>query len=148
MTETDALAREVPAEAPAAPPEAVTPKSEPDIDALLAEYNAAVPPEPKSEVAETGELDGELQQEAVAALRDMDAGAVPGHVDQRLAELQNRNAELEAHIHREQEAAAFKAFAADLQKQLPDYALPDHAETALMAAAAKNPELTFAWDNR
>jgi hypothetical protein len=125
---------------PATPEPSSAPAPNNDIDDALAEYEAANPP--------PVEVDGEMQDEASAALRDMDASAVSGHADARIAELQNRNAALEAHIHREQESAAFRGFASDLQKQLPEHLPADYAETSLMALGAQNPELAFAWDNR
>jgi hypothetical protein len=115
------------------------------LDDLLQQYDAAV----KQADAGPSAGDGELQQDAIASLlRDMDVSAVPSHADARIAELQNRNAALEAHIHREQETAAFKSFAADLQNQLPETVPPDFAETALKAAAMGNSDLVVAFDLR
>jgi hypothetical protein len=148
MAEVAEQQREEVADTPAAVSSGA-PKADADIDGLLAEYQAATGDTRETQSDTTAnEQDGDLQQEAVAALRDMDASAVSNHADSRLTELQNRNAELEAHIHREQEQAAFRSFAADLQEQLPEHLPPDYAETQLMAEAAKNPELVFAWGHR
>jgi hypothetical protein len=108
-----------------------------DIARSLAEYDAAVKPA-------SNDAESDLQQEAIAALRAMDAPQTEPALDA----LRGENAALRAHITREAEEAEFKQLADSVQKQLPEHLPGDYAQTQLLALAATNPDLIAAFDLR
>jgi hypothetical protein len=109
------------------------------IDSAIAEYDAAVKP-----ASPVNDAEPDLQQEAIAALRAMDAPQTEPALDA----LRGENAALRAHITREADQAEFKQLADSVQRQLPEHLPGDYAQTQLLAMAATNPDLTAAFDLR
>src|SRR5437588_10261744 len=93
--------------------------SDAGMDEAIAEYDAAVKPASNDAEPDAQPTDGDpdLQQEAIAALRGMDAP----QVDPALDALRGENASLRAHITRQAEEAEFKQLADSVQRQLPDH---------------------------
>jgi len=119
-----------------------------DLDGALAEYEAAVPQAEPGEAVIPSDDDGDMQKLAADALAEYQQQQQQGQPDNRLAELQGENAQLRHAAWVESEKADFGKFTADIQTELPEHLPTDYAETQLMAAAAKNPELAAAWELR
>jgi hypothetical protein len=121
-------------------------KSSGDLDDLLSEFDAAVPPSPKDDSgAGAAEVDPELQNEAAAALREMEPRA---QNDDVLAALQNENLAWRQEARRAADVADFTELASSIQKQLPEHVPDDYAATQLLALSAINPNLKAAFDLR
>jgi hypothetical protein len=147
---TDTVIEEQPEAAPVEPSQLAPAPAEPDLDALLAQFDQGT----NAHTPDNGSGSGDHDQ----AAKPPDPQFQEGELDKLLSELNadtdranNLQAEVNSLKHAEMmrvEQEAFGKYADELQSKLPDHCPPDYARNALLSAAAVNRSLAVAWDNR